>query len=510
MNLFEGRDIRVVPRLFDESSDELVVTFTGRAADPPVEKGFGETYLQKKRVSAVHFISKDNHWWQTPEPMQAIVELRRQGLIGGNRRVTLYGSSMGGYAALILSQALSPARIVLFSPQYSIDAKRVPFEKRWRNYAAKLKFDYDNMEDGIDKAAQIKAVYDPFFAPDRKHIELIEKLRPIEHVPVSFAGHNTARTLGELGIITQVIDSLILDKFDLKAFEKLYRNLRPASSLFWHGLSQTLAEFGHRAGSALASTIAAKIVVTSGRMKDPQLRNDILRQAIADACAMDMPHLGQRWLEELEAVGSADARLFFARATVARANGDWLQADRHIDEARRRNRNDAEQEALKLETLHQTAGANESANFASQTSSPVRRSAPFLLAQAHNLIDLQDWSQALEVLRQYFRHDGREPSARMLCAYCWSKLGRPDAAVKQLAPILQYNIASEKLAGQICDLVEKGGSIGLASRIGARHKQFQKLFQALMNALDSANWRDPKQVANGLRASTRSVTGQVP
>src|SRR5260221_10915465 len=104
MDIFDGRDIRVVGRLFDESKENLVITFTGRAAAPPVEKGFGETYLIKRRVSAVHFISKDNHWWQTPEPAAAIDELRNRGLIGGDRQITLYGSSMGGYAALILSR----------------------------------------------------------------------------------------------------------------------------------------------------------------------------------------------------------------------------------------------------------------------------------------------------------------------------------------------------------------------------------------------------------------------
>lgn len=183
--------------------------------------------------------------------MLAIGKLRERGLIGRGQDITLYGSSMGGYASLILSKLINPRRIVVFSPQYSIDGKRVPFERRWRSYAARISFEHDDMAAGIDPAAEIKIVYDPFFLPDRQHVKLIEGHRNVEHVPVPFAGHNTARALEELGVITRVIDQLLFGDFQVRQFLHLYRQTRARSSLFWYGLSQALARHNHHAGAML-------------------------------------------------------------------------------------------------------------------------------------------------------------------------------------------------------------------------------------------------------------------
>ena len=498
MNLFEGRDIRVVARLFDEDKKNLVITFTGRAASPPVEKGFGEAYLIKRGVSAIHFISNDNHWWQTPEPAEAIAELHRRGLIGPDRRITLYGSSMGGYAALILSGLIKPKRIVLFSPQFSIDPKRVPFEKRWRAYAAKLNFAYDDMAAGIDHESEIKAVYDPFFKPDRQHIELIEKIRPVDHVHVRFAGHNTARALEELGIITRVIDALLFKEDGERELVGLYRQMRHASTLYWYGLSQVLSEHGHRAASMFAAAVAVKILLHSGRMKDRVLRLDILQWAISAACRSDKLLLAKLWLAELEKVETSTSRTAYSRALVAQVEKNWPEANRQATIAAGRRRSDAPPAALKLEALARTSGPASAMAYLEELPPVLRRSPPVLLAHAHLLADAKDWAAALEILQQYIRHERLDPAARALSARCLVELGRPDAALKQLSPVLHYHIASDRLFEEIAKLVENERGARHAGKLTARHKRYSRRFSTVLSALDSTDWNDRNELAKKL------------
>jgi hypothetical protein len=484
MIIYEGRDIRVVARLFEEDKSNLVVTFTGRAAAPPVEKGFGETYLIKRRASAIHFISKDNHWWQTPEPMEAVAELQRRGWAGADRRITLYGSSMGGYAALMLSGLIKPRRLVLFSPQFSIDPKRVPFEKRWRAYAAKLSFDYDDMAATVDREAEVKVVYDPFFKPDRQHVELIEGIRPVDHVHIRFAGHNTARALGELGIITQVMDGLLFGDLHARELEQLYRRSRAASSLFWYGLSQALARHGHRAGAMLAAAAAAKLL-DRGRMKDRVLRLDILRWTISLACDSNMLELARTCLAELEALENSTSRAAYFRALIARAEGNWREADTQAEAAAGRKLNNPLTAALKIETTSRAASPEAAMDMLKALPAAARRAPPFLRAEANVLANSGEWTAALDVLKRYFRHERLDPLARALCARCWQELGRADAAVKRLNPILHYHIANDRLFAEIVQLVESERGVRHAEKLRGRHKRFTRMYRSVLSALDT-------------------------
>ncbi|WP_428311556.1 hypothetical protein [Hydrocarboniphaga sp.] len=494
MNIFDGRDLHVVGRLHERSADQLVITFTGRAAAPPVAKGFGENYLMKRQISAVHFISKDNHWWQTAELQQALDELLRLGLTR-DRALTLYGSSMGAYAALMVSGRLKPKRLILFSPQFSIDAARVPFEKRWRNYAAKLKFDYDDMAASLDADTEIKAVFDPYYAPDTQHIELIEQLRPIQRIAIPFAGHNTARALEELGILTRVTDALLSGNFDAPAFSRQYRSLRAGSCLFWHGFSEALEQRGHEAASTYAAMLAASVMSKAGRMNDPVLRRDILRRAVTAACDLDLPDIADSWLSVLEPLEKHAYQVRYLRALVARARRQWPEALAHVQAALDGNSDQTSYLALKLEAMCRCDQAAAALAYCEQNLTRVRRSGALLLAQAMAAAGTQQWQAALDILKLVFRFNRRSPRARVLAVDCWVALGRPEAAEKQLAPVLPFDLASRPLAERISALLIAGGSRGPARRYLSRQTRNRARFDAAMAelaALDWASW--PAQV----------------
>lgn len=507
MLVFEGRDIKVVACMFEGCRD-TVITFTGRAAEPPVAKGFGETYLMKRGVSAVHFISKDNHWWQTPEPIEAIRTLRESGLLDGDRRITLYGSSMGGYAALIYSRALRPHQVVVFSPQYSINPKRVPFEQRWRAYAARLSFDHDDMAAGISPDTEIKAVFDPFFLPDARHVDMIESHRPVERIAISFAGHNTARMMQEVGLITEVTDKLILGGFDRANFTRRCRATRGASSLFWYGLAEALHRHVRAAAAGMASAVAAAMVVGSDRMRDRTLRLDILNRAIWDACAFETPHHAAVWLAEVERLDGGGHRTAYARALVAQAKKDYATAVSQARAGVAMSANETAYVALDIEATLQAEGPQAALARCDCAPNRLKKTAPFLLARARAQAADGQWEQARDTLVALCRLERRNPAARALLARAWSQLGRPDAAGVQLAPVLPYPVASPRLAAEIVALLEQGGLPERAETFRARNARFRDGYAALIGEIFLADWTDPAAAVSAVRARVRAATAR--
>jgi len=503
MTLFEGRDIRVVSRLVESHRNELVITFTGRSANPPVEKGFGEVYLAKKGISAIHFISKANHWWQTPEPLEAIEKLKRDGLLA-DRRLILYGSSMGGYAALIYSRVLKPENIILFSPQYSIDARKVPFERRWRNYAAQVKFDHDDMAAGFDADASVKVIFDPFFKPDARHVDLIETLRPIERVSIPFAGHNTARVLGELNMITETTDALILGSFDGGAFLRRYRRERDSACLFWHGLSETLMQHQHEAAAAVTAIAAAEILERGGRMRDRSLKLDILHAGVLAAQTLGRTELVAAYAAEIKSADPAGHRTALVESIAFRVAGDLDAAIAAAREAVAGKGSDVAYCALLADLLVENGRPDDAMIFVTGLTVRLQQSPAVLVATARACMAQERIVEAKELLRFACREKRRNVEARVLLARCWALTGRPDAVPKQLAPVLDRVVAHPVLARQIAELLAGAGAVGKVKRLEFRQRRFAAICDAVAQP-DPLGWADVPAAVARLRSRVRSA-----
>lgn len=506
MILFDGRDIKVVGRRIQTTGGDLVITFTGRAANPPVEKGFGETYLDKRGIPAIHFISKKNHWWQTPETVEALEALRVGGFLEG-RRLTLYGSSMGGYAAMRFSRLLKPYQVIVFSPQFSIDGTKVPFEARWRNYAAKLDFSEDNMAEGIDPDTRMLVLFDPMFKPDAQHVEMFEKLRPVERVVIPFAGHNTARLLSEIGIITSVTGSLIQGQFDYRQFARMYRRDRVTGALFWHGLAETLRAHRRPAAAVLAALAAARLMLKLDRMSDRTLRLDILHSCLAAALELERPELAQAMLDHVLRLDAASARSLAAQAAVARAFGRLEEAHRLAEAALASQPHDAAAMAGLADALS-AIGQAEAALAVLDRAPPKLQAAPrLLLARARLQVAAGQWEDAKATLRRFCRLEGRNAEARVMLARCWAQTGREDAAEVQLRPILSAPIASPRLAREAVLLLECGGSRSLAATTANSHAKYSQACDAITSLGEERDWSiNPHAMVTEIRAALRRAS----
>jgi hypothetical protein len=506
--LYDGDDVRVRLRLFP-GSDDLVVTFTGRASKPPVAKGFGESYFDKRRISAIHFISKANHWWQTPEIGEAVERVRAAGLLDGYRRVILYGSSMGGYASLIQSRALNPDHILIISPQYSIDGQVVPFEKRWRNYAAKLSFDHDDMAAGLHPTARISVIVDPYFVPDMQHIRLIEKLRPLTLVPIPFAGHNTVRALEECGLMQGVVRDLLDDSFDSDAFRQDYRARRVRASLFWFGLTELLVSRGRAGWSALPAAIAADMIAKQSRMRDASLRLEILRTAIRTAVERRDAAGAQRWLGVLVDGDPGSAQTMLAQAQAAQLDDDAAGALALAEAARERLPNDGRAVALLIDAMARAGQEDRAYRFAQGVAAKQPRVGPIQMALARRQCAAEDYDALRETLQQTLRRGNRHSSVRVMLASEMWRRGRADPSRRQLAPVISGTEADPALREAAYALARRLGWKPEAERFMRRARRADRLYALIHSEFHRIDPLDPHAAMPAFVAAVESEAARL-
>ena len=497
--LYEGDDLRVRHSPAAASRD-LVITFTGRSSKPPVPKGFGEDFFRKRGIAAIHFISKDNHWWQTPETGVAVDLLKTKRLTDGFDRVTLYGSSMGGFASLIQSRALKPDHIIVVSPQYSINADVVPFERRWRNYAARLTFDFDDMPAGLDPSVRISAIVDPLFDPDVQHVRLIEKLRPVTRIPVPFAGHNTARMLEEAALMQRSLEQLVAGTFEIDVFRRTYRERRFGSSLFWFGMAECFAAHGRGAWSAAPAAIAADLIVKGARMRDPALRQEILRLAIRTAAERDDRAMATHWLDALRAAEPKPFALRVAEAQVAMLGDDPIAALAVAENARGDRPRDAVGVALTLDALVAAGQTERAVRAAAAASQPHRRVAIVQAAIARVQFAAGDAVSASATLQAVQRYDATSPAIRIMLAQDLFARGKGDGARRQLAPVIARTLArvSDRTAAQA--LAVTLGLTEQAERFARRNAQADTLYRLILTELSTIERDDLLATTTGLVA----------
>ena len=136
-HLYSGRDMRATllcPKT-ESPSQTLFVTFSNFRGAPSLEDdGFGQDILNKMGIPAINIVTAGNTWFQSPEVFdlaQTVLKTRSK-----FAKSVGYGSSMGGYGAMMLSNLLRLDATLTLSPQYSIQPEKVQGDSRWANIAS--------------------------------------------------------------------------------------------------------------------------------------------------------------------------------------------------------------------------------------------------------------------------------------------------------------------------------------------------------------------------------------
>lgn len=254
-----------------------VVTFEPLGHSANLDRqAFGQDFLARAGIDAVHVVPAANDWYQHadfPDLCRHVAAFTRR-----YERVVAYGSSMGGYAAVRFGGSVGAHQAFALSPQFSIDPRRVPFERRWADAARRLDFTTEAKASRFVDTAMI--AYDPH-DPDRHHVDLFRPHTEVVDIALPYCGHPSSQYLRELGLLQQAVLDLAADTFDATALRDLARARRKEAPAFYVALSRrarsdalalALAERAIARSSAglLALTHFAGPAARAGRFADAQ------------------------------------------------------------------------------------------------------------------------------------------------------------------------------------------------------------------------------------------------
>ena len=137
------------------------------------------------------------------------------------------GFSMGAYGALLYSATCHARRLMLISPQYSIDPELAPFDaKRHKKFAA-IGLPMPRPETRGNTAASGLLLYDPAIGADRAHMELITRAFPhLAALALPYGGHPATGVIAATGGIGRLAEMVVGDRIDRQAIRQIHRQHR--------------------------------------------------------------------------------------------------------------------------------------------------------------------------------------------------------------------------------------------------------------------------------------------
>lgn len=164
--------------------------------------------------------------------------------------VRAMGFSMGGYAALLFSQALRLDHVTLFGPQVALRADLVPFERRWRREAALADMAQDDLAAVIKADLRGVAIFDPVYArSERLHARAIQALAPgIGLAPMPFSGHPPTATMMAGRSFAKVQAAAMAGTLTATDMRALHREWRERSDSYLKGMLGVMRKRGALSG----------------------------------------------------------------------------------------------------------------------------------------------------------------------------------------------------------------------------------------------------------------------
>lgn len=257
--LFDGACLRARLTRPRHGGSVLYVTFRQRldepgsfSDDPPVRQALAQG------LAHLHLQSRWNDWYlnaETPALEAALRSLRP-----GFREARAVGYSMGGYAALRYADALDLTQALVISPQFTLDHRLVPQDRRYREAAG---FDRElgdlSRHGKPDLAGAI--VFDPSHPLDRVHARLITATMPrMAPAPCMFGGHPATQAIRAGGGFGSLQALALEGGLSAPAVVRLHRQLRAGSSRYWHFRAKACLARGKSAAAEEALTRAEALV----------------------------------------------------------------------------------------------------------------------------------------------------------------------------------------------------------------------------------------------------------
>lgn len=210
----------------------LLVTFRQRIQD---SGAFAAPLPSRRFVAAgwshLHIQSRWNDWYVNRDTQALCAALTP--LAARFDHHAGIGFSMGGYASLRLSAALSLDVAVVVSPQVSVAPGVVPFDARFRDAAAGFDPSLGDLRTYARDNLTVVVIFDPFRPLDLRNARMIGDILPgLQLCRYSFGGHPATGVL-RATVTFGAIQSLVLGRCVTRAAVLALHRENRASTAKW-------------------------------------------------------------------------------------------------------------------------------------------------------------------------------------------------------------------------------------------------------------------------------------
>lgn len=255
----------------------LVITFDNLSALREKENRtpWGQTFLSAQGWDVLGVMTKRNDWFRDASVWSALESLRDDGFFAKFPAISLYGASMGAYAAIAFAKIVPGCTVMAFAPQSTLNTAIAPFETRYRHARSVTEWEgpYNDAADSVAAAGKIFIGYDPLVKQDRAHVERL--IGPnVTLLPMPYLGHKLPPALQKMKILKSVSLAGLTGTLTAQDFAQMFRARR--TSLIWQAeLLSTARAKGHL---KLAHRLATHLMT-----KEPHWRIRHELNAIAEA-----------------------------------------------------------------------------------------------------------------------------------------------------------------------------------------------------------------------------------
>jgi tetratricopeptide (TPR) repeat protein len=218
--------------------NHLVITFEN--ADQPknprldgLREPWGADFLCRRGYSVLGIKPKRVEWYRGPDLHAFFRSHSFQVFISSFKQVFLYGSSMGGYAALVFSATCPNAVVIAFNPQSTLHPDLAGWDPRYPEGSSQ---DWTgDFADAKDFAAAAKAVYiayDPLFEIDNRHVVRLPQTNIIP-LKMPLVGHVMMSWMSEAGILVKFVEEALAGSLSAQRCRQLARGRRSAPRYYY-------------------------------------------------------------------------------------------------------------------------------------------------------------------------------------------------------------------------------------------------------------------------------------
>lgn len=228
----DGYTERLGPRhaaILVEEKPTLLVTFeTHQTVQARSDQGHPMGWEMVKALGWSHLclVSDGDTWFRDPHVYGYFDRLVDDGFLEDFDQVIFYGAGACGYAAAAFSVAAPGARVLLLSPQATLDPQVAEWDERYR-YMRRLCFTdrYGYAPDMLEAADRAFVIYDPDVPEDAMHAALFNRTN-ITRVRMRHLGRDLETPLIRMNILLRMIAQLSAGKLNTLRIARLFRARR--------------------------------------------------------------------------------------------------------------------------------------------------------------------------------------------------------------------------------------------------------------------------------------------